>query len=143
MSESRDADRFSDIMEEIWSLAKEAVDIARANGCGDVAESYWYPHIVGAVNKEESGYTGGSMVDMAQTLETMRGSVAGEGDAFRFVVPTKVFIGSDTAVVSSGTTARIIDGDSSGVIAVVTSGEHEGEKIDVLGADMDDNTVPA
>lgn len=78
--ESIDVDRFEEIMDEIKELAREALMIAKDGKEGERAKAYWYAHIVGAVDKENSGYMGGSMIDMAATLEALRENEESEDD---------------------------------------------------------------
>lgn len=71
-------ERFKEIMDEIKDLTGEALDIVKKIEGGSTlarAKSYWFPHIMGAIDKENSGYIGGSMTDMAETLQELK-----EGD---------------------------------------------------------------
>lgn len=72
MSRNEDAQRFEEIMDQILELSQEAYQIARAHGEGERARSYWVAHIAGAVDRRNSGYMGGSMTDMADTLRELR-----------------------------------------------------------------------
>ena len=67
--------RFEEIMGEMNELLTESLDIVGEIG-GDAtynrAYGYWYAHILGALDKEESDFLGGSMYDMAATLSELR-----------------------------------------------------------------------
>lgn len=69
--------RFEEIMGEMQNLLHEAMEIVQHSGREDTysrARSYWYAHIEGAIDKESSQFMGGSMYDMASTLEELRGN---------------------------------------------------------------------
>jgi len=59
-----------EMMWELNDLALEAVE----DGDGDVdqARYYWYAHIQGALDKNRSGYLGGSMIDMQSSLQDLQ-----------------------------------------------------------------------
>lgn len=62
-----DSIRFEEIMRQIQDLAGEAHDMLPVNA-RERARSYWYAHIMGAVD-ENSGYLGGSMIKMSDSLD--------------------------------------------------------------------------
>lgn len=69
--------RFAQVMDEMKQLNREALDIVRDVGTSqDVlrARSYWYAHIEGAVDKQNSEFLGGSMMDMNETFEDLQES---------------------------------------------------------------------
>jgi hypothetical protein len=66
--------RFKDIMEEMWELNEEAMEIVDELGDASIAaraNMYWFAHTMGAIEKERSQFLGGSMHDMAATLEEL------------------------------------------------------------------------
>ena len=69
---SENIQRFTEIMYEMRELLDESLELIPSRTVRDRAYGYWYAHVVGAIDKNESEFLGGSMVDMAQTLEEMR-----------------------------------------------------------------------
>ena len=70
--------RLEEIQNEILALANEAMEIVREVAPGGAtarAESYWYPHIVGAVHKVH-GYLGGSMFTIEDAIKEIFEEVA-------------------------------------------------------------------
>lgn len=71
-----DGNRFLDIKEEMKSLVDEAIDMVKHSGndmAWQRAKSYWYPHIVMALD-EDHGYMGQSTTSMESTYEELKGS---------------------------------------------------------------------
>jgi hypothetical protein len=63
-----DPQEFEYIMDEIANLADQALGMLPP-GERSAAEAYWYPHILGAIGGHHgSGYMGGSMHTMANSL---------------------------------------------------------------------------
>ena len=63
-----DAQEFEYIMDEIANLADQALGMLPRGERG-AAEAYWYAHILGAIGGHHgSGYMGGSMHTMANSL---------------------------------------------------------------------------
>jgi endonuclease/exonuclease/phosphatase family metal-dependent hydrolase len=67
-----DLDRLEEIKDEMWRLNDEAMDILRGSTEEDRARSYWYAHIQGALDKENSQYMGGSMYDLQSAINALR-----------------------------------------------------------------------
>ncbi len=61
--------RLEEIQGEMDDLLEEAFGLLRGTQEQEAARGYWYAHIKGALDKDESGFLGGSMIDMAQTIE--------------------------------------------------------------------------
>lgn len=73
-----DGTRFLDIKEEIKELVKEALSMVKQsaatnNQAYDRARSYWYPHILMALD-DDHGYMGQSTTSMESTYEELKGS---------------------------------------------------------------------
>jgi hypothetical protein len=69
--------RFANIMCEMQELLEEAYEIVSSEGTEQSqrrAYSYWYAHILGAIDKEGSDFLGGSLIDMAETYMEIRES---------------------------------------------------------------------
>lgn len=62
---------FKDKMAEIVEAVRDAFRMLPSGSIRDRADSYWHKHILGAVDKEEYGILGGSMIDMADTLKEL------------------------------------------------------------------------
>lgn len=62
-----DQERFEEIIGEISELAKEALDLLPED-MQENASSYWYSHILCALNDDHE-FAGGSMLHMNDTLE--------------------------------------------------------------------------
>ncbi len=82
------ARRLEEIQGEMDDLLEEAFGLLRGTGEQEAARGYWYAHIKGALDTDESGFLGGSMIDMAQTIQELEGEAqdlrieaAGPGDA--------------------------------------------------------------
>lgn len=82
------ARRLEEIQGEMDDLIEEAFDLLRGTDERDSARGYWYAHIKGALDKDESGFLGGSMIDMAQTIgeleseaQDLRIEAAGPGES--------------------------------------------------------------
>lgn len=58
-------------MIEMTDLVREAQEIAEHSGFGDSSYGQWYAHILGAIDKNCSGFVGGSMHDMNDTFGEM------------------------------------------------------------------------
>ena len=69
---SSNIQRFTEIMQEMSELLEESLDLVSGSESRRRAYGYWYGHIKGAIDKEESEFLGGSMVDMAETLGEMQ-----------------------------------------------------------------------
>jgi len=69
-----DIRRLEEIQREIRDLADEALEIVKEHSEIEYerARSYWYPHILGAIDKDNSGYLGGSMIGLAETIENLK-----------------------------------------------------------------------
>lgn len=66
--------RLKEIREEMLGLLSEADDLISETNNQTIynrAKSYWLPHIEGALDKENSQYLGGSMVDMSATINEL------------------------------------------------------------------------
>ena len=63
------ARRLEEIQGEMDDLLEEAFGVLRGTGEEEAARGYWYAHIKGALDKDESGFLGGSMIDMQSTIE--------------------------------------------------------------------------
>lgn len=79
MSNEEQIERFEEIMGKMRELADEALGIiedVHPNGSSSMiyqqATYYWYPHILGAIDEENSGYVGGSMFDMASAVRELK-----------------------------------------------------------------------
>jgi hypothetical protein len=82
MSYEGEIARFEEIMNEMWELNEEALQIVRNVGDSrsriyNASRSYWYAHIQGAVNESKSMFVKYSQriqtaIDMAFILEDMR-----------------------------------------------------------------------
>jgi len=64
---NEDKQRFQDIIEEISSLAEEAISLLPEN-MKNCAKSYWYAHIITSLN-DDSDFMGRSMHNMQDSLE--------------------------------------------------------------------------
>jgi hypothetical protein len=73
-------DRLEEIRDEMLELVGEAHQLVRGSPEQQRAEAYWIGHIKGALNKEQSGYLGGSMIDMTETIESLRAELEPEAD---------------------------------------------------------------
>ncbi len=62
-----DKERFKEIIYEISDLAKEALDLLPED-IQESARSYWYSHILCALNDDHE-FMGGSMLHMNDSLE--------------------------------------------------------------------------
>ena len=76
--DEEDLRRLKEIRDEMWDLAEEALELIPRGGARDRAKGYWYAHILGALNKDESGFMGGSMVDMTETINELEGEESEE-----------------------------------------------------------------
>ena len=64
------AERLSEIKEEIKELAREARNLLpRDSMTRKRAESYWFPHILGALDNDNDYLGGSSMITMAETID--------------------------------------------------------------------------
>lgn len=63
-----------DLRDQMWELAEQALDLIRRDAPEEHnrARSYWYAHLLGALDKEQSGFLGGSFIDMTETIRTIR-----------------------------------------------------------------------
>ena len=59
--------RFEEIKVQIKELIDEAIDLVPEGGVKECARSYWYSHIVMALDNDHE-YIGGSMVTMEDTI---------------------------------------------------------------------------
>lgn len=66
----------SDIKEQISGLVYDATSLVEGTDEEDSAKAYWIGHILGALDNE-SGYIGGSMTTMQDTIDAL-----GEGEDF-------------------------------------------------------------
>lgn len=66
---TEDQRRFQEIMEEINDLNEQAMDLV-PDQLHDSAYGYWFAHIQGATDSDNSSFCGGSMIDMASTLNS-------------------------------------------------------------------------
>ena len=66
-----DIDQLEETRDEIKDLVGEARRIVRGTIEGNAAESYWIPHILGALD-DDHDYLGGSMTTMQDTIEALR-----------------------------------------------------------------------
>jgi len=72
--------RFEEIINEINSLNDEALEICdemtmdknSPSDIGQNAYKQWYAHIKRAINAEESGFVGGSGIDMVRSLKGLK-----------------------------------------------------------------------
>lgn len=73
------ADAMEAVKAAIKELVKAARDIAAAHSRleGQRADSYWYAHILGALDNEH-GYCGGSMITMQSSADSLREAEADE-----------------------------------------------------------------
>ena len=62
--------RLSEIKDEIKDLINEALDLLDGTDEKDTAYSYWYAHILGALDKEND-FLGGSMTNMQDTIDAL------------------------------------------------------------------------
>jgi hypothetical protein len=81
MANGHDIARLLEIKDEIKGLLEEARDTLR-NDSNDSfalrrAESYWYAHILTALDKDH-GYLGGSMCTMQDTIDEVIEAMVGE-----------------------------------------------------------------
>ncbi len=67
---SNEAAELEAIGEQIINLAEEAMQLVRGTSQEAAARSYWYPHILGAVSKENA-YGGGSMITLMDTAQAL------------------------------------------------------------------------
>lgn len=68
------ASRLEEIKDNIKELANEALQIIRQSGnrmAYERSRAYWYPHVVGALDKEHD-YLGGSMTTMQNVIDEIR-----------------------------------------------------------------------
>jgi hypothetical protein len=72
--DSEDIDRLQEIADEIKGLVYEAKELIPRGSIRNQAESYWIPHILGAIDKDNE-YLGGSMTTMSDTIEKLKTSV--------------------------------------------------------------------
>lgn len=74
LKESQDVHRFEEIMQEMYELNEEALQIVSESGTAsrERAYRYWYAHIQGAIG-QDSDFLGGSMISMSDTLEELNG----------------------------------------------------------------------
>jgi hypothetical protein len=66
-----DVERLEEIKDEIKELVEEAIGIVRSSGTRttyETARTYWYAHILGALDKDHE-FLGGSMTTMEDTIE--------------------------------------------------------------------------
>ncbi|KKL97253.1 hypothetical protein LCGC14_1836370 [marine sediment metagenome] len=85
IEDSNDADRLSEIRDQIKELMGEAKSLLHNSDdkVWNRARSYWYPHIIMALDSEHE-FLGGSMVTMQDTIDEMAGTGNIE-DAVTFV----------------------------------------------------------
>jgi hypothetical protein len=65
------ADELEEIQQQVKELMRDAKRLLSHTSEWKRASSYWYAHILGALDKEH-GYMGGSMMTMADTIEALR-----------------------------------------------------------------------
>lgn len=89
------ARRLEEIQGEMDDLLEEAFRLLRGTDEQESARGYWYAHIKGALDKDESGFLGGSMIDMQQTIEGLESEASdlrieaagpGEGGIIRAMI---------------------------------------------------------
>lgn len=69
---NEDLERLTEIKDEIQELVEEAKGILPCGtGLTGRAESYWIPHILTALEKNNGGYLGGSMTTMQDTIDEL------------------------------------------------------------------------
>lgn len=72
MQDKNNIERFNEIMAEIKELAHEAYRMIPNGIEKERARSYWFPHILGAVDTDND-YLGGSMFTMQNTYDALIG----------------------------------------------------------------------
>ena len=63
-------ERLAEIKDEIKELIGEAVEMTDGTSEEARARSYWYAHIVGALDSDH-GYLGGSMMTMQDSIDAL------------------------------------------------------------------------
>lgn len=66
-----DIERLEEIRDELKELIEEAKNLVRGTHQYERARSYWIPHILGAIDKDNE-YMGGSMINMQDTIDALR-----------------------------------------------------------------------
>ncbi len=118
------AHRLEEIKGEMDDLLEDAYGLLRGTREEDAARGYWYAHIKGALDKDESGFLGGSMIDMQGTIDGLESEASdlrieaagpGEPNVVREMMRQLNSLDTPSARFASNQLARYLAGESAGL----------------------------